>query len=121
MAAYYLSNCNARQHSRIFGSGAFYDLGVTGHQANLAIDLSKGQHCVVATPEKNEKIAFEWFKFARMAVKPDDEGVRCRVFFGDSIREEKLSKGDAARHPLYSIFFNKNGDFKRGHSVLRSK
>ena len=121
MPAYYLSNCNARAHARIFGSGAFYDLGVTGHQASLATDLSKGQHCVVATPEKNGKIAFQWFKLARTAVKPDDEGVRCRVFFGDSIREEKLSKGDAARHPLYSIFFNKNGDFKRGHSVLRSK
>lgn len=121
MPAYYLSNCNARQHARMFGSGAFYDLGVTGHQARLATDLSKDQQYVVATPTKDGKIAFEWFRFSRMTVKPDDEGIRCRVFFGDSIKEGKLNKGDAARHPLYSIFFNKNGDFKRGHSVLRAK
>jgi len=41
--------------------------------------------------------------------------------FGDRINEETLSKGDAARHPLYQIFFDKTGGFKYGHYVLRSK
>jgi len=121
MPAYYLSNCNVRAHARMYGSGAFYDLGITGHQANLATDLTKGQTCVVATPTKDGNVAFEWFRVSRIAVRPDDEGISCRVFFGNSIKEEKLTKRNAARHSLYSIFFNKNGDFKRGHSVLRSK
>ena len=42
------------------GGGAFYDLDVEGHQAKLATDISKGQKCVVATPQKNRDIAFEW-------------------------------------------------------------
>jgi hypothetical protein len=118
---YYLSNCNARPHAKIFGRGAFYDLGVTGHQAPLATDISKGQQCIVATPAKNGKIAFERFSLSRVVIMPDDRGVQCRAFFGDSIDEEQLNKGDAAKHPRYGIFFDKNGGFKHGHSVLRSK
>jgi hypothetical protein len=122
---YFLSNCNRRQHARMYGPGAFYDLDVEGHQAKLATDISKGQKCVVATPKnpnKNRDIAFEWFVLARIAIKRDVErDVLCRVFFGDHIDEETLSKGDAARHPLYKIFFDTNGNFKHGHSVFRSK
>ena len=122
---YFLSNCNRRQHARIYGSGAFYDLDVEGHQAKLATDISKGQKCVVATPtnpNENRDIAFEWFVLARIAIKRDVErSVLCRVFFGDKIDEETLSKGDADHHPLYQIFFDKNGNFKHGHSVFRSK
>jgi hypothetical protein len=119
---YYLSNCKGRQHARMYGGGAFYDLDVEGHQAKLATDISKGEKCVVATPKKNREIAFEWFVLARIVIKRDDErDVLCRVFFGDRIDEETLSKGDAARHPLYRIFFDKNGGFKHGHSVLRPK
>jgi hypothetical protein len=118
---YYLSNCNGRRHARMYGPGAFYDLDVEGHQAKLATDITNGQKCVVATPTKNRDIAFEWFVLSRIVIQPDDEDVRCRVFFGERIDEETLSKTDAARHPLYKIFFDKNGNFKHGHSVLRSK
>jgi hypothetical protein len=122
---YFLPNCNRRQHARMYGPGAFYDLDVEGHQAKLAKDISKGEKCVVATPKnpnKNRDIAFEWFVLARIAIKRDVErDVLCRVFFGDHIDEETLSKGDAARHPLYQIFFDTNGNFKHGHSVFRSK
>src|SRR5215213_2657152 len=120
---YYLSNCKRRPHAKMYGVGAFYDLDVQGHQAKLATDISKGQKCVVATPtKKNGDIAFERFVLSRIVIKRDDErDVLCRVFLGKRIDEETLSKVDAARHPLYEIFFNKNGGFKYGHSVLRPK
>jgi hypothetical protein len=45
-------------------------------------------------------------------------GTPCRVFFGDLIKSEKRSMGDAARDGFYSTFFDKNGNFKR-HSVFQ--
>ena len=71
---YYLSNCNRRQHARMYGPGAFYDLDVEGHQAKLATDISKGQKCIVATPtnpKKNRDIVFEWFVLFRLVIKPE--------------------------------------------------
>lgn len=114
----YFNNCNRREHERIFGSGAFYDLDTVGYQATKANNLSVGQQCIVATPESDGQIAFRWYKFWREAVKPDDEGHPCRVFFGKPIKSDKLSKGDAARDGIYSTFFDKNGNFKR-HSVIQ--
>jgi hypothetical protein len=56
---------------------------------------------------------------------PDDDGswqgpidVPWRVFCGQRIKSETLSKAEATCDELYSIFFNRNGDFKR-HSVLQ--
>ncbi len=98
---YYLSNCKRRQHARMYGVGAFYDLDVERHQANLATDISKGQKCVVATPTKKNgnEIALECFVLSRIVIKRDDErDVLCRVFFGKRINQETLSKADAARH-----------------------
>jgi hypothetical protein len=112
------NNCNGRDHERIFGDGAFYDLDAVGHQATKANHLSPGQQCIVATPESDGKIAFRWYRLSHEAIQPDDEGRPCRVFFGTRIKTDRLSKGDAARDKIYSAFFDKNGNFKR-HSVIR--
>ena len=109
----YFNNCQRREHERIYGSGAFYDLNTVGYQATKANNLSVGQQCIVATPQKDGKIVFSWYEFLRELVKPDNKGHRYRVFFGKHIKSETLSKGDAARDGLYSTFFNKNGNFKR--------
>lgn len=115
----YLNNCNRREHERIYGSGAFYDLATVGYQATRANNLSVGQQCIVATPEKDGKIVFSWYEFLREAVKKDDEGNSCRVFFGHRIKSDTLSKGDAARDRLYSTFFDKDGNFKRQSVIQR--
>lgn len=114
----YFNNCNGRDHKRIFGDGALYDLDTVGHQATKANNLSPGQQCIVATPESDGQIAFRWYKLSREAVKPDGEGHPCRVFFGKCVKTDRLSKGSAARDGTYSTFFDKNGNFKR-HSVIQ--
>jgi hypothetical protein len=115
----YFNNCNGREHERIFGSGAFYDLATIGYQATKATNLSVGQQCIVATLAKDGKIVFTWYKFLREVVKQDDEGNSCRAFFGNRIRSNTLSKADAARDGLYSAFFDKNGNFKRQSVIQR--
>ena len=114
----YFNNCSGRQHARMYGSGAFYDLYSTGFQATKANNLTPGQQCIVATPAKDGRIDFDWYAFKHETIKPDDTGTPCRVFFGNLIRSETRSKGDAARDGFYSTFFDKNGNFKR-HSVLQ--
>jgi hypothetical protein len=115
---FFFNNCLQREHARIFGSGAFYDLNTTGFQSPLAKNLSVGEHCIVATPVKGGQIEFGWWLFSKETIKPDDDGKPCRVLFGTPSKSETLSKGDAARDGQYSIFFNKKGDFKR-QSVLQ--
>ena len=51
----YLNNCKGREHERIFGSGAFYDLATGGYQPTKATNLSVGQQCIVAMLEKNRR------------------------------------------------------------------
>jgi hypothetical protein len=114
----YFNNCIRREHERIYGSGAFYDLATKGYQATKANNLSVGQQCIVATPEKDGRIVFSWYEFLSEAVKLSENRHPCRVFFGKCIKSDTLSKGDAARHGLYSTFFDKNGNFKR-QSVIR--
>jgi hypothetical protein len=115
----YCNNSNRREHERIFGSGAFYDLATVGYQATKATNLSVGQQCIVATPDKDGKIVFSWYEFLREVVQQDDEGNSCRAFFGKRIKSDTLSKGDAARDVLYSAFFDKNGNFKRQSVIQR--
>ena len=100
---YFLSNCNRRQHARMYGPGAFYDLDVEGHQAKLAKDISKGQKCVVATPKnrsknQNRDIAFEWFVLARIAIKRDVErDVLCRGVLLGSYAGRNAKQGKTRR------------------------
>lgn len=103
----------------MYGSGAFYDLNTTGFQATLANNLPVGETCVVASRHQMSGITFDWYKFLREAVKADDTGIPCRVFFGRRFKSETLSRGDAMRDGIYSRFFAINGNFKR-YPVLRA-
>jgi hypothetical protein len=49
---------------------------------------------------------------------PDKTGTPWRVFFGELVKSDILSKRDAAHDALYSAFFDKNGHFKR-QSVIQ--
>jgi serine/threonine protein kinase len=115
----YFNNCNNRNHVRIYGPDAFYDLGTTGFQSALARNLRLGQKCIVATTGNSKQIVFSWFSFLREEIKPDDSAIPCRVFFGKFIKSEEYSKTEAAHKEPYSMFFDINGNFKR-HSVIES-
>jgi len=117
--AYLFNNCHNRQHAAMYGSGAFYDLDTTGFQATLANNLPVGETCVVASVEPTGEITFDWYKFLRETVKPDNTGTPCRAFFGDHFKTETLSRRDAKCDGMYSRFFDINGNFKP-HSVLRA-
>jgi hypothetical protein len=113
------NNCHNRQHAAMYGSRAFYDLDTTGFQATLANNLPVGETCVVASLNSTGEIIFDWYKFSRETVKADDTGTPCRAFFGDHLKTETRSRGEAMRDGLYSRFFDINGHFKR-RSVLRA-
>ena len=116
---YFFNNCKTFDHAKAYGiTDAFFDLATTGFQATLATNVSRGDTCVVATTDENGQIRFTWYSLARVETVSWKDGTHWRVFCGPATKSEALLKGDAARDGLYSIFFNKNGDFKR-QSVLQ--
>jgi hypothetical protein len=80
----YFNNCHARDHAKIYGSGAFYDLNTTGFQATKAKNLPVGERCIVATPSKDGKILFAHFSFVSELVRQDDTGRPYRVFLAST-------------------------------------
>src|SRR5215216_2070487 len=104
----YFNNSQGREHARIYGNDAFYDLDTSGRHSSLATHLEVGEQCIVATPASDGQIVFTWFSFKREDVKPDDTGHLCRVFIGERLKSDTLSKSIAARDSRYSNFFDKN-------------
>jgi hypothetical protein len=101
----------------MFGTGAFFDLNITGHQATLANDVPAGEQCVVASVAPDGRVKFDWYRFTREKIERDDAGESFRVFFGKPIKSEVLTRRAAIRDGLYSRFFDKLGRFKQ-RSVL---
>jgi 5-methylcytosine-specific restriction endonuclease McrA len=114
----YFNNCKGRDHARIFGRDAFFDLNVTGQQAKQALNLPVGQNCVVASYASDGGITFDWYSLTEETVLPDDQGTECRVFFGNLTSTETLSKSAALGTKRVSPFFNVNGHFKRPSVIL---
>jgi len=116
---FFFNNVNARNYPSIYGiADAFYDLDTTGSQANLATTLIPGDTCIVATAMGNGHVKFTRFKLERVEMRADERGMTERVFCGSALQSETLSKIDAALDGLYSVFFDKNGNFKH-QSVLQ--
>ena len=115
-----LNNCRRRDHYRLYGSNAYYDLNLSGRQGRMATDVVAGNQCVVATPTNGDDdvIEFKWFRFSHEERLPDENGVEVRVLFGDLIRSEHLNRAKATNTEPYSKFFNVQGYFKR-QSVIR--
>jgi 5-methylcytosine-specific restriction endonuclease McrA len=120
----YFNNCKNREHERLFGSGAFYDLEDTGIEATQAVDLPIGQACVVATTATDNRVIFTWYSFFKERPLPErgnkQDRTRYRVFFGDRLVTETFSRAEAAAHPRYSTFFNVKGHFKRQSTISAS-
>jgi hypothetical protein len=119
----YFNNCKNREHERLFGSGAFYDLNVAGLQASQAVGLQPGRECVVVTTAPDNRVTFTWHSFLRerrLRERGSQDRTRYRVFFGDPILAETFSKEVAATHPRYRYFFNVKGHFKQQSTILAS-
>ena len=125
----YFNNCRKRNHVRLYGNEAFFDLETSGPQAEvanrLANELSVGDKCIVVTPEvvadTSSDVTFRSYRFSRHAVMLDRErNVHCHVYFGKLIKPETMSRAEAIAHPIYSKFFNIKGHFKR-LSVMRAR
>src|ERR1043165_6488090 len=106
----YFNNCHKRNHVRLYGKEAFFDLETTGPQAEvasrLANELSVGDKCIVATPDiegdTSCDITFDSYRFLRHVVMPDpDRNVRCHAYFGKLIKTETMSRAEAIEHPVY--------------------
>ena len=109
-----LNNRRRRDHPKLYGSNAFYDLDLSGPQAMMALDLGAGDECVVATPANDDNvIEFNWFRFSHEDRRPNENGVEVRVLFGEFLRSEQLDRTKATETEPYSKFFNVRGHFKR--------
>lgn len=118
---FFFNNCLGRRYSNIYGiADAFYDLRKTGFQKNQATTFSTGEECIAATAIEDGQIRFTRFRLARVETGLDERGDHERVFCGPALQSDTLSKSDAARNVRYSIFFDKNGHFKR-QSVLQRR
>ena len=115
---FFFNNCRCRDYADIYGiADAFYDLQLTGWQGDLATTFRPGETCIVATTEKGRQVRFTRRRLTHIEIRPDENGIPERVFCGPALESETLSKNDAAREGLYSIFFNRKGHFKQ-QSVL---
>ncbi len=120
---FYFNNCRSRHHAALYGSNAFYDLYLTGKQADMATNIMPGDECVVATTATNGEIEFGWFAFTHEKIlpMPDEPGNKSRVLFGNRFRSEMLPKAKAAKTTTYGVFFNINGHFKRPSVIVPKK
>ncbi|MGZ5202941.1 MAG: hypothetical protein ACXWC4_24525 [Telluria sp.] len=116
----YFINCGNRDHERLFGRGAFFDLGVDGSQATMARNLRPGDTCIVARYANKDRtmVALAWYSYTHETRQDDDKGVPQRVLHGTLQKSESLRKSDAAADARYQYMFAKNGAFKR-RSVLQ--
>jgi len=115
----YMNNLHGRDHEHIYGSGAFFDLDLTGRQAAMLPTIGAGQTCIVASCEnktegKSGMVVFKTYIFEREAeLKSEVDGVSCRVLFGTLDGTVKMSKDIACEDRRFEPFFNKDGNFRR--------
>ncbi len=118
----FLNNCDARPHARFYPADgdavAFFDLD-RGQSAKLG-KLERGSKCVVATPDGVRHIRFDWYTFTHDEKRPAPEGVDVRVLFGNQMRSETLTSQEAIAKEPYSVFFEKDGGFRRGAVIART-
>jgi len=110
--AFYLNNCRNRDHQRLFGSDAVYDLNTWGVQETMHSRLRPGVRCVIASQPRQGTVRFAWYTYTGSRLAPDENNQLVHVLRGAFQREESMSKVDAAAHKDYRPFFKINGHFK---------
>jgi hypothetical protein len=118
----FFNNCRCRDHVRLYGPTAFFDLLTTGKQAEMTPNVKAGDECVVATYHPDGGVTFSWYSLSHDSVQRDPEEAhsKVRVYFGKLLKSERLPKARAAKTEPYSVFFNVLGNFKRP-SVIKVK
>lgn len=121
----YMLNVHRRNHQRIYGPGAFFDLNQDGQQATLLLNIHPQQECLVVSyseargQRKDPEVEFSTYLFERAEpLESEEAGVFCRVFFGSKKSSVTMSKGTAIKTPIYAPFFSKIGHFKQ-RSVVK--
>ena len=119
-------NGQVRNHATIYhsrsstiGEVPFYDRVSSAKMfSSPYIDnLDRGDECVVGRYKDHRKthVMFDHYEFVRTEIqRPDDDDEDSVVFFGClKHTEPPMRKAAAAKHTLYTKFFNRNGGFKR--------
>jgi hypothetical protein len=115
---FFFNNCNTFDHAKGYGiPDAFFDLATTGFQATQATHFRPAKYASLRQKNKTGRFGSPGIHF-RVWRRSRTKNSPWRVFCGSPLKSEKLSKGDAARDGICSIFFDKNGNFKR-QSVLQ--
>ncbi len=109
----YLNNCKNRNHSKIYGPDAFYDLDTSGPQAQKQFIFRPGDWCIVASEPTPGVIRFAWYKFTSSRLAADEKQQQVRVLCGAFEKEELVPRAEAPSNKYYAAFFNKKGDFKQ--------
>jgi hypothetical protein len=115
---YLCNNRKNKQHERIYGAGAFYDIYTSDRQAVWSDQFVPGDSCIVLSEPTPGRIAFNWYKFAQKK-RGRYDGKPTHVFFGKRFKSENLARADAMIDALYSKFFATNGRIKR-QNLLRA-
>ena len=114
-----LNNCHGRDHRKLFGPQAFYDLDIKAAHRRQLPGVVRGTECIVAGPEKDGAIEFGFYTFSCEALMPDKRRY-VRVLFGDFVRTETLTREEARKKRPFSLLFTSKGHFKQ-LSALRVK
>ena len=117
---YYLNNWGNRDHAGIYRGDAIFDLWADGVEDKRARAMSPGDTCLILSRGGQDRATIGRYVFSRAYRGPDDPTTKRGVWVleGKLSKQETLSKLEAAKHPQYARFFNKNGHVCQW-SVLR--
>lgn len=114
MTVFLLNNHN-RDHKKLFGPDAFYDLDTDKSQANKVHMFHKDDYCVVLDEPRKGCVVLKWYRFKGFRPAIDEANRKqVRVLFGPFIKQESMTKEQAFQHSTYNKFFKATGDFKQG-------
>ena len=115
---YLLNNAHGYEHSEEYDDrNAFYDLELSGYQANFAFE--EGIECIVATLDSHGNVDFVHFVFLYQSTHTvNSDGKEYRILFGRKLDCKRLTKIESARTEPYKSLFDINGNFKR-RSVIQ--
>jgi hypothetical protein len=117
---YYLNNWRNRDHARIYGGSAVFDLWADGVEDKRVREMQPGDTCLILSRASEVNVAVSRCVFTNAVRGPDDHAARRGVWIlhGTTSGREVLPKADASRHSEYARFFNKLGHVCQW-SVLR--